>query len=503
MARNQVFISYSHQDEKLFQEFKVHLKPWEERETLAVWDDLRIKPSQKWHEEIQEAVRSTAVAVLLISPDFMASDYIQKHELPPFLKAAEERQLALACLYLRTSQVADDDYAFTVTLDSGETRRVKLSDYQGLNKPGEILSGKPQGQRDELFISAVQQIKALYKQHAQEGKPKPPPSGQRHELTIRLELSGNHLFRTFHSQHTRLATGYSVWPPSHDPGTALYETLFGAGQEDQTGEVLQPLFPKAVKPTPIFSPVRVRIQTTEPSLAELPWTQTTWDDKRLWDYGWTFELLGEATDDEIAAFPNPRLQPPCPVLLIAPGTADSESHLLALEGRLDHAWPAYREHPPHIKTQAQLKEALQKFHPCIVYYYGRADGDSKILRLHLDDGPLDVNDLPKLWQRPPRDRVPESARRITHRSGERAGASARPCSPRCRADLESNRLRPAPPVGQELVSRTVAEQGSGPYRPVAQARSIHRPDLGSLRAVALRSTGGFTQREAGPPAVGP
>ena len=91
MAHNQVFISYSHQDEKLFQEFKVHLKPWEDRGTLAVWTDLRIEASQKWHEEIQEAIRSTAVTVLLISPDFMASDYIQKQELPPFLKAAEEK----------------------------------------------------------------------------------------------------------------------------------------------------------------------------------------------------------------------------------------------------------------------------------------------------------------------------------------------------------------------------------------------------------------------------
>ncbi|MFO1434554.1 MAG: toll/interleukin-1 receptor domain-containing protein [Candidatus Competibacteraceae bacterium] len=331
MPRNRIFISYSHRDEALFKGLLVHLKPWQDRNILDIWTDLDIKASGKWHEKIQEAVGSTAVAVLLISPDFMASDYIRDHELPPFLKAAEERQPALACLYLKPSQVADDDYAFTVMLDSGESEAVKLSDYQGLNKPEEILAGT-QEQRDALFGSAARQIKDLYKQYVQEGRPRLPPSGQRHELTIQLELSGNHLFRTFYSQHTRLTTGYSLRPPPSNPGTALYETLFGAGQDDKTEDVLQPLFPHAVKPTPVFSPVRVRIQAREPSLAELPWTQTTWSGKRLWDYGWTFELLGEATVDEIAAFPTLHLQALCPVLLIAPGKADDgESHLLAGE----------------------------------------------------------------------------------------------------------------------------------------------------------------------------
>ncbi len=167
MIRKRIFISHSHKDEKLFKELLVHLKPWLDRQVLDVWTDKDINAGQKWHKEIQEAVRSTAVAVLLISPNFMASDYIQQHELPPFLKAAEERQLSLVCLYLRPSQVADDDYAFMVELDSGESRRVKLSDYQGLNKPNETLAGMPIWRRDELFAKAVVQIRELYKNYVQ------------------------------------------------------------------------------------------------------------------------------------------------------------------------------------------------------------------------------------------------------------------------------------------------------------------------------------------------
>ena len=89
MVRNRIFISYSHQDEKLFKELLVHLKPWQDQGILDVWTDQRLKASQNWHEEIQQAIDSAAVAVLLISPDFMASDYIRKHEIPPLVKAHE------------------------------------------------------------------------------------------------------------------------------------------------------------------------------------------------------------------------------------------------------------------------------------------------------------------------------------------------------------------------------------------------------------------------------
>ena len=132
MVRNRIFISYSHQDEKLFKELLVSLKPWQDQGILDVWTDQRLKASQNWHEEIQQAIDSAAVAVLLISPDFMASDYIRKHEIPPLVKAHEEGKLALTPLFLRPSQIMDGDYAFEVQLDSGGTRTVRLSQYQGL-----------------------------------------------------------------------------------------------------------------------------------------------------------------------------------------------------------------------------------------------------------------------------------------------------------------------------------------------------------------------------------
>ena len=129
MPRDRVFISYSHQDEAFLQAFRVHLKPWEDRKLLDIWSDRDIETSQDWHQTIQDAIQETAVAVLLISPDFLASDYIRQHELPDLLRAREEGEIDLACLYVRDSGVDDDDAAFEVTLSTGETLSIKLTKY--------------------------------------------------------------------------------------------------------------------------------------------------------------------------------------------------------------------------------------------------------------------------------------------------------------------------------------------------------------------------------------
>jgi hypothetical protein len=194
MPRDRVFISYSHQDEEFLQAFRVHLKPWEDRKLLDIWSDRDIETSQDWHQTIQAALQETAVAVLLISPNFLASDYIRQQELPDLLRAREEGELDLACLYVRDSGVDDDDAAFEVTLSTGETFSVKLTKYQGLNNPRDVVADMSASARDTLYKQAAAEIKALMTRR----RPRAArvPTGKCFDLTVQLKLSGSHLTRT-------------------------------------------------------------------------------------------------------------------------------------------------------------------------------------------------------------------------------------------------------------------------------------------------------------------
>ncbi len=104
--RDQVFISYSHQDTVWLDKLMVYLRTKERDGKIdrLSWDGL-IRPGQKWYDEIQGYLDSAKVAVLLVSQSFLASEFIYREELPKILKAAEKKHLTLfwclvrPCLY--------------------------------------------------------------------------------------------------------------------------------------------------------------------------------------------------------------------------------------------------------------------------------------------------------------------------------------------------------------------------------------------------------------------
>jgi len=76
----QVFISYAHEDQNWCKRLRLMLDPY----GLAVWADGEIRPGEHWLAEIKQALRAAKVAILLLSPDFLDSDFIQKEELSHF-----------------------------------------------------------------------------------------------------------------------------------------------------------------------------------------------------------------------------------------------------------------------------------------------------------------------------------------------------------------------------------------------------------------------------------
>jgi HTH-type transcriptional regulator/antitoxin HigA len=81
MSKPKVFISYSHADEKRWKNrLQKHLKVLERHGSLSFWDDRRIAAGQEWRAEIKAALDSADAAILLISTDFLGSNFINDEE---------------------------------------------------------------------------------------------------------------------------------------------------------------------------------------------------------------------------------------------------------------------------------------------------------------------------------------------------------------------------------------------------------------------------------------
>ncbi|MFO1432359.1 MAG: TIR domain-containing protein [Candidatus Competibacteraceae bacterium] len=89
------FVSYAHDDNDLKDKL---LKPLKQRLAIAkdycfeAWDDGEILPGEHWHEQIQAAVAGCQFGLLLVSPAFLGSQYIQDHELQAFIATNSAEQ---------------------------------------------------------------------------------------------------------------------------------------------------------------------------------------------------------------------------------------------------------------------------------------------------------------------------------------------------------------------------------------------------------------------------
>src|ERR1044072_5506803 len=84
----EVFYSYAHEDELLRDELKKQLASLKRQGLISEWYDRDISPGNEWNAEIENHLNSASVILLLISPDFIDSDYCNDVE----VKRAMERQ---------------------------------------------------------------------------------------------------------------------------------------------------------------------------------------------------------------------------------------------------------------------------------------------------------------------------------------------------------------------------------------------------------------------------
>ena len=146
LDRTKVFISYSHFDKEYLKDVQRHFKPFKNQ--IDFWDDSKILPGQKWKDEIKKAIAETKVAILLVSTDFLGSEFITTDELPPLLESAEKDGAVILTVILKPCLFEEFD---------------ELNQFQAINSPNRAVSKMNENEREELYVNLVRQTKRVLK----------------------------------------------------------------------------------------------------------------------------------------------------------------------------------------------------------------------------------------------------------------------------------------------------------------------------------------------------
>jgi len=97
----EVFYSYSHKDEDLREQLEAHLSTVRRLGLIKSWHDRKIPPGQEWASEIDTHLKTAHIILLLISADFLKSDYCYITEMQQALQRHETKGATVIPIILR------------------------------------------------------------------------------------------------------------------------------------------------------------------------------------------------------------------------------------------------------------------------------------------------------------------------------------------------------------------------------------------------------------------
>jgi hypothetical protein len=146
-----LFVSYAHEDRKFVLDLKKPFVPLERKfGCRLVWDDSEIRSGDAWRAKIDEAIAQARIAVLLLSPDFLASDFIQDVELPRLVKGHAAGQLTI----------------LPMLVGAVDLEECGLPGIQFVNPPEQPLKKLNPSQRADWCLEVAKRAKALMLQPA-------------------------------------------------------------------------------------------------------------------------------------------------------------------------------------------------------------------------------------------------------------------------------------------------------------------------------------------------
>lgn len=152
----QLFYSYAHRDEKWLDKIVVHLSSLQQQGMIAGWHGRNINAGTEWHSETSIRLNTAQIILLLISPDFLASDYCQSVEMN---KAMERHQ-------------AGNARVIPIILRPCDWERTPIGELQVLPRSSKPITRW--SNRDEALLQVTREIRRVAEELAKSCPPIQP-----------------------------------------------------------------------------------------------------------------------------------------------------------------------------------------------------------------------------------------------------------------------------------------------------------------------------------------
>ncbi len=106
-----VFISYAHKDERFRLQLEPHLKLLQRKGQIVTWHDRLIKPGSQWADAIDANLEQAKIILLLVSADFIASDYCYEKEMTRALERHAAKEAVVIPVIIRDCQWTSAPFA--------------------------------------------------------------------------------------------------------------------------------------------------------------------------------------------------------------------------------------------------------------------------------------------------------------------------------------------------------------------------------------------------------
>jgi hypothetical protein len=127
LAEQQIFLSYSHLDAHLKDGFVKQFRVIDHHQRIDLWDDGRIKIGEDWYAAITQSLSHAQAAVLLISSDFLLSEFIINEEVSTFLRRRAEEGMPIFPILVRPCAWTKVDWLKRLQIRAGDCALSLLS----------------------------------------------------------------------------------------------------------------------------------------------------------------------------------------------------------------------------------------------------------------------------------------------------------------------------------------------------------------------------------------